>query len=66
MICGDFNMTPDSALYNYMVRGALDMDGLNRWVLQSMEDQESGPSPRDIRDLSTLTTQAGPKRQFDS
>lgn len=30
MICGDFNMTPDSALYHYMVRGAVDMDGLNR------------------------------------
>lgn len=30
MICGDFNMTPDSALYHYMVAGAIDMDGLNR------------------------------------
>ena len=30
MICGDFNMTPDSALYHYMVRGSLAVDGLNR------------------------------------
>lgn len=30
MICGDFNMTPDSALYHYMVKGALVVDGLNR------------------------------------
>ncbi|CAM9846707.1 unnamed protein product, partial [Hapterophycus canaliculatus] len=28
MICGDFNMTPDSALYHYMVEGAVNMDGL--------------------------------------
>lgn len=32
MICGDFNMTPDSALYHYMVRGSLAADGLNRRV----------------------------------
>lgn len=29
IICGDFNMTPDSALYHYMVNGELDLDGLN-------------------------------------
>ncbi|CBJ48564.1 hypothetical protein Esi_0025_0149 [Ectocarpus siliculosus] len=33
MICGDFNMTPDSALYHYMVKGAVDMDGLNRFMV---------------------------------
>lgn len=32
LICGDFNMTPDSALYHYMIKGELDVDGLDRWV----------------------------------
>ncbi|CAM9804969.1 unnamed protein product, partial [Scytosiphon promiscuus] len=33
MVCGDFNMTPDSALYHYMVKGALNIDGLNRFTV---------------------------------
>ncbi|CAM9847920.1 unnamed protein product, partial [Ectocarpus sp. 8 AP-2014] len=33
MVCGDFNMTPDSALYHYVVKGAVDMDGLNRFAV---------------------------------
>ncbi|CAM9293577.1 unnamed protein product [Ectocarpus sp. 12 AP-2014] len=33
MICGDFNMTPDSALYHYMVKGAVEVDGLNRFTV---------------------------------
>lgn len=32
VICGDFNMTPDSALYHYMVEGELDVHGLNRYT----------------------------------
>lgn len=30
IVCGDFNMAPDSALYHYMVNGELNVDGLNR------------------------------------
>lgn len=30
IICGDFNMTPDSACYHYMVKGELLVDGMNR------------------------------------
>lgn len=30
IICGDFNMTPDSAFYHYMVKGELSVDGMNR------------------------------------
>lgn len=30
IVCGDFNMTPDSALYHYMVKGKLQVDGLDR------------------------------------
>lgn len=30
VVCGDFNMTPDSALYHYMVKGELDVNHLNR------------------------------------
>ncbi|CAN0400311.1 unnamed protein product, partial [Laminaria digitata] len=30
IICGDFNMTPDSACYHYMTKGELHVDGMNR------------------------------------
>lgn len=30
IICGDFNMTPDSACYHYMIKGELHVDGMNR------------------------------------
>ncbi|CAM9881810.1 unnamed protein product [Ascophyllum nodosum] len=41
IICGDFNMTPHSALYHYMVKGELNVDGLSRFTVSS-QSQVSG------------------------
>jgi hypothetical protein len=30
LLCGDFNLTPDSALYSYISTGALPLHGLDR------------------------------------
>eukprot|EP00903_Cladosiphon_okamuranus_P015669 g14470.t1 len=58
MICGDFNMTPDSALYHYMVRGALAVDGLNRFFVSGQCG--SNNSQRKEPDNSGTLSSRGP------
>eukprot|EP00752_Nemacystus_decipiens_P007761 g6935.t1 len=52
MICGDFNMTPDSALYHYMVRGSLAVDGLNRFTVSG----QCGPNHSQRQETDNIGT----------